>query len=383
MSEHAPRVPVSSDVQIYELTLAEFPLFIFSSAPKEVKDNPFYKYKDQIRGKDGPVERVWTLYRDPKYGFPNESTLSTLYEIIQIWKEQGFASPLINFGSYANLIQRKGQKGRPGRKDYDRIKRDLGCLRGVRIEAQNAFWDAMRQQYVDKDFNLFNEITSFKDAPNSRNSRETIIEASQTFFKSIVGSMFVTDVDSDKFHMLPPLAQRLAIYLSKMFKFQKVHKRAVSELASQLPIHAKLYKHKKQTLIRACDAIIEAKIDLLESFSFEEITRHPKSENIVLFSGRQKSINDKNAKPHSQFPKESFEIDQVVDDILSVCKDTRSLGFYRKVAYYMPKDDIYQAISEVKELASYKDSGNINLGAVFTNRIKTFADQRKIDVFRK
>ena len=372
--------PISNTVNIFELTLAEFPITIFSSAPQEIKDGATYEYRDTIRGKDGaPVTRTWTLYKDPICGFPNESTQSTLYEIIQIWKEQGFSSPSINFGSYYNILRRKGFKGKPGKKDYARIQHDLDCLRGLRIKAQNAFWDSVKHQYVNKDFNLFNEVTTYTSDPNSNACRGTIIEASQTFYKSILNNnIFVTQLSSEEFHNLPPMAQRLSIYLSKVFKFQTVHKRSVLEFAQQLPIHAKLFKHKKLTLTRACDCILK-NTNLLEGYSFEAYIRKPKDEYVVLFANKEKSKDKQkavNSKPHSQYPKEEFEINQLVEDILKICLDFRSKSFYNKVAYYMPKEDIYQALSEVKELINYNPT--VNPAAVFTNRIKTFAEQRKI-----
>lgn len=336
-----------------------------------------------IKGKNGePVTRKWTLFKDPIYGFPNESTFATLYEIIQIWNEQGFQSPEINFGSFANLISRKGHKGRPGRREYDRIKKDLSCLRGVRIKAENAFWDSTRNQYVDKDFGLFNEVTTYKDSPNSRKRSETIIEASKTFFNSIRNNnLFVTGLASEYFHALPPLAQRLAVYLSKIFKFQSVHKRNVLEFAQQLPIHAKLYKHKKLTLVRACKTVKESPLGILEDFDFEPISMRPKNEFIVLFSGKPKKRLNGSGKPHSKYPKREEELDLLVKDILAVCNDPHSTGFYRKVAYYMPKDDIYRAISEVKEILTH--SSDVKAGALFTSRIKSFADQRGITVFSR
>ena len=377
LEQRSPKV--SSDVNVFELTLAEFPLTIFHTAPQEVRDRATYEYRDTIRGKEGaPVTRTWTLYKDPICGFPNESTQTTLYEIIQIWKEQGFSSPTINFGSYLNILRRKGFKGRPGKKDYDRIQRDLDCLRGLRIKAQNAFWDSAKHQYVNKDFNLFNEVTTYTTDPNSSACRATVIEASQTFYKSILNNnVFVTHLSSEEFHNLPPLAQRLAIYLSKVLKFQTIHRRSVMEFSQQLPIHAKIFKHKKLTLTRTCDCILQ-NTNLLEGYAFEPLSRKPKDEYIVLFAKECSKDKQKpsNTKPHSQYPKEEFEINQLVEDILQICLDLRSKNFYNKVAYYMPKEDIYQALSEVKELLNSNPS--INPAAVFTNRIKTFAEQRKI-----
>jgi hypothetical protein len=153
------------------------------------------------------------------------------------------------------------------------------------------------------------------------------------------------------------------------------------EFAQQLPIHGKLYKHKKQTLRRTCDAIIKAPIGLLEAYDFEEITKRPKNEYIVLFSARKKLGTGLKGKPHSQYPKDEFQINELVDEILAICQDRHSTGFYRKVAYYMAIEDIRLALSEIKDLKL--STPDVNAGAFFTNRIKTFAEQRGMSVLSK
>ena len=77
--------------------------------------------------------------------------------------------------------------------------------------------------------------------------------------------------------------------------------------------------------------------------------------------------------------KEDYEIDLLVEDILEVCQDEKSTGFYKKVARLLPQQDIYRAISEVKEV---RDLGEIkkNKGAIFTSIIKKYARERGLDL---
>src|SRR5665647_2215295 len=91
----------------YELTLAEFPIFLLSkSAGKDIK---VIEYEDTIMGKEGkPVKREWKVYPDSKYGFGTASTFETLFDLFQIWKEDNFESQFIQFGTIYNLIKRRG-----------------------------------------------------------------------------------------------------------------------------------------------------------------------------------------------------------------------------------------------------------------------------------
>ena len=120
----------------YELTLAEFPVFLLSK--KGHKDIEAIEYADTITGKEGErVKREWKVYPHSKFGLGTESTFETIFELFQVWKEQRFNSQYIQFGSIYNLLKRK-DKG-TGVKEYKRIVKDLNCLVGITIEAKNTF----------------------------------------------------------------------------------------------------------------------------------------------------------------------------------------------------------------------------------------------------
>ena len=102
------------------------------------------------------------------------------------------------------------------------------------------------------------------------------------------------------------------------------------------------------------------------------------TELIVFHRAGSPAVNKFNVHSKKQkFKKEPFRIDCLTEDILDICQDHKSKNFYQKVADLMPDEDIYQAISEVKEI---RDSGHVkkSLGAVFTSRILKFAEQRGI-----
>jgi len=137
--------PIATTVEIlerskskYELTLAEFPTFpVAKSNLKLPKSRVF---EDTILGKDGEaVKRIWTVIPHESLGFGTPSTHATLFELMQIWKEQGFASQYIHFKSIFHLLKRIG-KG-TGNSQYKQIEKDLEVLVGIIIKAKNAFWD--------------------------------------------------------------------------------------------------------------------------------------------------------------------------------------------------------------------------------------------------
>jgi len=73
----------------YEMNLAEFPFAVLSkNRPVKLE---VIEYEDTIKGKNGtPVPRLWRLKPSIEYGFGSTELTSVLFELFQIWKEQGF-----------------------------------------------------------------------------------------------------------------------------------------------------------------------------------------------------------------------------------------------------------------------------------------------------
>lgn len=64
---------------------------------------------------------------------------------------------------------------------------------------------------------------------------------------------------------------------------------------------------------------------------------------------------------------------------MEVCQDEKSKAFYQRVAQLLPHQDIYRALSQVKEI---RDTGQIktNKGAIFTSLIKKCAEGQDINL---
>lgn len=340
----------------------------------------YITYEDTIIGKNNlSVKRVWKVYPDSKYGFGTESTFETLFDLFQIWKEQNFESQFIQFGSIFNLIKQRGLKSQ-GQDNYKMIERDLRCLKGMVIEAKNAFWDNEKQAYVDITFSLFDTLYLYKEKPAGQATLPfATIKASDILYGSIQkNSILVTDFDSKFFHSLSPIEQRLALYLSKMFRSQTVHKKELLRFAEIIPIYAKQPIHIRETIRKATQGLIEKGYKLIEGVSFEKGGIDGKTEMVIFHRHGKPFYKTQASKIEGiKNKKEEYEIKYIVKEILEVCGDEKSTNFYKKVARLLDGQDIYRALSETKEI---RDTGVIKktTGAVFTNIIKKYAMEEGI-----
>jgi hypothetical protein len=376
-SEDIKKIEAEPAKSKYELTLSEFPIFILSKkADKGIKA---ILYEDTINGKNNePVKREWKVLPDAEHGFGTASTFATLYDLFQIWKETNFNGQFIYFHSIYSLLKRRGQS--TSNQQYKQITKDLNCLVGVRITAKNAFWDNERRAYVDMTFHLFDQLDLFKEKPQGQATLPFArIKASGVLYASVQkNSLLTADFDSQFFYSLTPIEQRLSLYLSKIFRSQTKHKRELLEFAQQIPIQAKQTKHIKERLKKACAGLMQKGFKLLASFNFEK-GADGKTEFIVFRRQGSPRQGKAIAKYQPGTVKESYEIEALTEDILEVCQDVKSTGFYRKVAMLMPRQDIYRALSEVKEI---RDTGEIktSAGALFTSLIKKYAAEQGIDL---
>ena len=152
------------DTGRYDFDLAEFPLFKFCKPSTNRGDRRPLVYADTITGKDGqPVPREWRAYPGP-FGFGGASTHSLLYDLLQLYAEQGACGTQIQFGTLRSLFLRRGVRN-PSKRDYDRLRRDIDILRGYDFHCRNAFWDRDRRAYVDMKWRLFGSVFYFKETP--------------------------------------------------------------------------------------------------------------------------------------------------------------------------------------------------------------------------
>jgi hypothetical protein len=375
---HTPEIPDRSN---YELTLAEFPTFPVAKSKLEPPRPRVFE--DTITGKDGElVRRIWTVIPHRSLGFGTPSTHATLFEIMQIWKEQGFASQYIQFGSIFHLLKRMW-KG-TGNSQYKQVLKDLEILVGITIKAVNAFWDNERRAYVDCTFHLFDSVSLYKETADGQATREfAFIKASDYLFNNSIlkNSLLSLPFDSNFFHRLTPVEQRLALYLSKVFRSQVVNKRELLEFGSQIPLEVKEAKYIKRQLKKTCEGLMEKGFSLLGGYDFEKGADH-KSE-LVLFKRKGPPPKPKFLAPEQRQKKLPVpvnvpeDLEYLTETILEFCGDRKSLNFYKKIARIVPRNIIFRALSEAKvsyDLSETKKSK----AAHFTYLTRKYAKEQEI-----
>lgn len=369
------------DKSKYELTLAEFPVFLLSK--KGIKDIKSIEYEDTIIGKDREVvKRKWKVLPHSELGFGTASTFETFFELFQIWKELSFNDQYIQFGSIFNLLKRMGKK--TGKSQYTQVAKDLETLVGITIKAKNAFWDNEVKAYVDTTFHLFDRLDLYKEETEGQATMPFArLKASDILYSSILkNSLLIANFDKEFFYKLTPVEQRLALYLSKVFRSQSTNKRELLELASQIPIYAKEVKKIKQQLKLACTGLQKKGFSLLASFQFKKTK--DKTQYIIF--------RRKGKAPHPKFPikpkqpdllpaspNTPEEIEYLSEEIIKFCGDKKSLNFYKKVARLVPRTIVFRALQEAKVSDDLHETKK-SKAAHFTYLIKKYAKERGIDL---
>jgi hypothetical protein len=331
-----------------------------------------------ISGNNGElIQREWTVSPSARFGFGSTTITGTLFELFQIWKEQGFDSPHIRFGSVYNLIQRMGHRTTDD-SAYERIRHDLTALVEISIEAKNAFWDNEKKAYVTKIFHLFDSATLLHRNPKTPQQGVlpmSYITASETLMQSVAANAVITlrGVNRELFHSLPPTPQRLALYLSKMLHQSTEHRRDVEKLAEQLPITAKTYKDTKALLARACDRLIQKGFPYLTSYHFEP-SRRSKKDNIVF---RRNGAVPATVEPENDEARAKNAL--LVEDIIRVTGAAERREFYARAVRALPPETILTCMS-ITQAAKNQNEIKKTPDRFFSGLLLDYATKHKIRI---
>ena len=199
-----------------EMNLAEFPFALLSDRHPKGPDTVVFT--DTIRGENGPVERVWTVTGSDEFGLPLASDELVYVALMEVTKEQGFASRTIYITRY-DLIKRLGwpDKGQ----SYSRLQSSFDRLLGVTIKAERAFWDNNKRRYVDVGFHIIDDYAIYAERPGRKSRAGTdplpysYVAWNQVVFASFEAG-YVKHLDAAFFFGLKSaLSRRLYRYLDK------------------------------------------------------------------------------------------------------------------------------------------------------------------------
>ena len=125
-----------------------FPAFKFGGRRKRDDTRELIEFRDTIRGPDGaPLEREWTVYPSVRFGYGGRSTHALLFDLYQIWKDDGFKGNRIHYGTLSRLYQRRQPGMYPNKAIYNQMRRDLTILCDYSFTCEGSFWDASSGTY--------------------------------------------------------------------------------------------------------------------------------------------------------------------------------------------------------------------------------------------
>ena len=356
--------PINSS---FEINLAEFPIaYLNRGQLPEGYSKTEYQYKDIIRGRDGkPVERTWSIEahateeiqneigerKKVNLGFGGPATLEVIYELFQLWKEQGFKEPKIHVGSFYNLLKRLDWG--TGNSQYKQLRRVLNCLHGLHIKGEQCFYVPEIDHYENVDFYPFPRINTYtKEEKKISPDDYVYVSVDQEFFKAVKSkTVYYIPFDRFYFKKLKPMEQKVALMLSKIFspyrkKPRFEWRRNIFEFSNQIPILTKEANQTRRQLKRICDGLLSKNFPFLSSYKLE-------GETIVFYNNMQTSLNlIPTAK--EQDKKDYDTVEYLINEQLKICGDQHSKAFYTLVAKYVPIDMIFRALSEARQEGKVK-----------------------------
>jgi hypothetical protein len=360
----------------YDFDLAEFPFFHFDKNPDRPLKEPI-TYTDTIAGKDGQtISREWKVYPSAAYGFGGPSTQLVLYDLLQLYIDQGCKGNQIQFGTLYNLLQRRGIRS-PSTRDYQRLRRDIEILCSCRFHCKNAFWDRNRQAYVDMNWQLFNSVFYFKEKPYGVQTEMPFgfIEVSSVLQQiARTRGFFTLGFPAPFFYKLKPLEQRLSIYLAKKFLSQNLHQRFVEDLAKALPIDAKRADNTRAILKNAAEGLIQKQVPFLAGFELRKSPREGKW--VAVFHRR--SVPKVSPYPSEEVEKLPEATDDIVRRLCELSGQPEDWRWWRKCAEQLGPDGIQVAISQFEEASRLRRVEKP--GAMLTKILKDIAAAKGLTI---
>ena len=386
---HAAQVPAMQ--ARYDHSLAEFPAFRFGKR-RGRKHGDLIHFTDTIVGPDRTGKRLvreWTVYPSAKWGYGGATTQALLFDLHQIWKTHGFRGTRIYYGTLRSLYQCQHPGKNPSTLDYTRLRRDLDILCGYEFDCVNAFWDPVSRTYGNmRAWHLF---TGWYEATRNRADEPQhelpfgFVEVSETFAKIAQERGFiVTGFDSGFFHRLGPVEQRLALYLSKMFVSQEVHRRHEAELYHALPIEASRLTKCRQTLRHAVQGLVDKGYPNLAAFSFDKAVQ---GDGMVAVFHRQHKVQQDQPLVSFSLNRLPDEVRLLVEDIVEETGDPDSIPMWVRAVRHLGEQAVRFALSDLRSerrqrAADKENEGIRNPGAWLTTKLMAMGEERGIRITR-
>jgi len=216
-----------------EMNLAEFPFTVLSRrVPKDIKT---LKFTDSFTDRDGNlIARKWTIAATDEFGLPTAYDEELCMALLQLTKERtNFQERRVFFTKY-ELVRLMGWSN--DGKSYRRIKDGFDRLSGVRIIAEDSFFNIKNKTYVTDNFGIIGHYHLYdeeKDVPNPNYGKMSYFEWDGMLFESLQAG-YVKQLDTEFYFSLDSsISKRLFRFLDKRFFKQSTVRIGLSLLAHE------------------------------------------------------------------------------------------------------------------------------------------------------
>jgi hypothetical protein len=302
--------------------------------------------------------------------------LKVFYGLIKLWESAGKPAHDPVRAGFRSLTRILGKAW--GGKEYQQLRLALQRLRRIPIDWIGSFYQKDTEtveEYVSQ-VNILSVLDLYK------REQGKALQAAGFAFKfhdRILRNLLNNHTKPLNLDVVLALKKELAIliycHIDLVLADKERYERRTKELLADLAVEGSRYKYpaaRKQKLEPALKDLCGVRLSTgILKEAFLQRTSDGKDWKAVFV----KQPFELPAHPQ----KDLFEVQALTEEILAVTRDEKSRAFYIKIAKFVPTDLIYRVLSEVKE-EWHEGLIRTTKGAVFTDKLKRYCQERGIDL---
>jgi hypothetical protein len=374
-----------------ELNIERWPLFTTSRFKGKSREY----VRREVEGDSVKLKKV-VIGRlvDKEVGVLRIFDLKCFYALVKLWEEAGRPGPdeMVTFSLHElGRILKLGWGG----KTHREIKESLLRLRGLPITWISAFYrkDTDTTEELLELFTILSELKIYERRKGGRlQAGYSQFRFNERLVLNLLGNYTKPLYLNVILNLEKEISVLLYLHLDLVMADKTHYARRTGELIAELDLSGDYrYPSYRRRVLEPALKELEGVELSTGKLTYAKLQKLPggqdwkavfKKEPRVLpraGSGKASSGRLPTGRRRSVQEKELFEIEALVDEMIAVTEDPKSRQFYTKVARRCPTDLIYRVLSEVKE-EWHEGLIRTTKGAVFTDKIKRYCQERGIDL---
>jgi len=301
--------------------------------------------------------------------------LKVFYSLINIWEKAGRPVDRLTHSTLPELARQMGRGW--GGKDYSDLRRLLRNLNTIPISWIGSFYhkDQGALVSIEKGFHLLDNLEFYEKI---KGNKLVVAAFGYKFNRLILQNLLAQYSKPLNLEAVLSLRKELSVllycHIDLILADKNRYERRTKELFKDLGVEGAKYEYpsaRKQNLEPVLKELVGVRLSTGRlAQAYLQRTRDGKD---------YKAIFVKELFQPALLPKPEQEIRSLVSSMLEVLQDSKSEGFYYKVAMLCPSELIYKCLSEVKDEWL---QGRVmrSKGALFTDKIKRYCRERGIDL---